>query len=98
MRASNDIGGLPAGPLDTSAHELTEWDKNVEGTFATLSGKGLMRLHEMRRTIETLGEAGQSLEYYERRCAALMRLVVEKGLLSQDEIDAKVASLRGPQS
>ena len=94
MRGSHDMGGMQAGPVDTSPHEPSAWDKSIDGTFTSLVMKGHIRADELRRAIESLGEAGQRMPYYERWCAGLMRIVVEKGLLSQDEIDARVAQLR----
>lgn len=94
MRGPHDIGGLPAAPIDTARHDPSDWDKQVDGTFVSLVAKGHTRADELRRAIESLGEAGQALPYYERWCAGLMRIVIEKGLLTQDEIDAKVAALR----
>jgi hypothetical protein len=98
MRGPHDIGGLPLGPVDPAPHDPSDWDRAVDGTFVALSAKGLTRADELRRVIETMGEAGQHLPYYERWCAALSRLVVEKGLLSQDEIDARVAAIRSRSS
>lgn len=95
MRGPHDMGGLPAGPVDTTPHNPSDWDKGVDAMFVSLVSKGHMRVDELRRAIETMGEAGQDMPYYERWCAALMRIVVEKELVTQDEIDAKVASLRG---
>jgi hypothetical protein len=42
-----------------------------------------------------LGEdAYNMLSYYERWTAALARQMIDKGVLTQDEIDAKVAEVR----
>ena len=35
-----------------------------------------------------------TLSYYERWTAALSRVLVDKGVATQDEIDAKVAAVR----
>lgn len=94
MRGPHDMGGQPAGLIDTAPHDPTDWDKLVDGTFSSLAAKGLTRADELRRVIESMGEAGQNLPYYERWCAGLMRLVIEKGFVSQDELDARVAEIR----
>ena len=39
-------------------------------------------------------DAYNTLSYYERWTAALARVLIDKGVLTQDEIDAKVASVR----
>ena len=39
-------------------------------------------------------DAYNTLTYYERWTAALARQLIDKGVLTQDEIDAKVAEVR----
>ncbi len=95
MRSPQDIGGLPEGPVDTSEHSLTFWEKQADGLRAAVGAKGLMSSHESRRAIESLGhDAMERLTYYERWTAALSRQMVDRGVLTQDEIDAKVAQVR----
>jgi hypothetical protein len=95
MRGPHDVGGLPEGPIDTEAHALTFWEKQVDGVRAAIGAKGLMTSHESRRAIESLGhDAYATLHYYERWTAALSRQMIDKGILTQDEIDAKVAEIR----
>lgn len=97
MRGPHDVGGLPLGPVDTAPHEHDAWEKAVDGTFVSLAAKGLTRADEMRSAIEQLGEAGQALPYYERWTAGLLRIAIAKGLLTQDEIDARVREIRARQ-
>jgi hypothetical protein len=96
MRGSHDLGGLPAGPVDTAPHDPTFWEKQIDAMNAVLAQKGLRRTDENRRYIEMLSEdAYNTLSYYERWTAALARQLIDKGVLTQDEIDAKVAEIRG---
>ena len=95
MRGSHDLGGLEAGPVDTSPHDPTFWEKQIDAMNMLLAQKGLRRTDENRRYVEMLGEdAYNTLTYYERWTAALARQLVDKGVLTQDEIDAKVAEVR----
>ena len=95
MRGPHDVGGLDEGPIDTSTHVLTFWEKQVDGLRAAVGAKGLMSSHESRRAIESLGnDAHTTLKYYERWTAALARQMMDKGILTQDEIAAKVAQVR----
>ena len=95
MRGPNDVGGLPDGPIDTDTHNLTFWEKQVDGLRAAVGAKGLMSSHESRRTIESLGDdVYETLKYYERWTAALCRQMIDKGILTQDEVDARVESIR----
>lgn len=95
MRGPHDIGGLPAGPVDPHAHDLTFWEKQIDGIRAVVGAKGIYRTDENRRWVESLGEdAFEKLTYYERWTAALMRALIDKGVLTQDEIDAQVKIVR----
>ncbi len=95
MRGPHDIGGLPAGPVDPQPHDLTFWEKQIDGVRAVVGAKGIYRTDENRRWVESLGEdAYEKLTYYERWTAALMRALIDKGVLTQDEIDARVKIVR----
>ena len=95
MRGSHDLGGLKAGPVDNSPHEMTFWEKQIDAMNTLLAQKGLRRTDENRRYVEMLGkDAYDALSYYERWTAALARQLIDKGVLTQDEIDAKVAEIR----
>ena len=95
MRGPHDLGGLEAGPIETQAHDMTFWEKQVDALNTLLAKKGLRRTDENRRYIEMLGhDAYSRLSYYERWTAAMARLLIDKGVLTQDEIDAKVAHIR----
>ena len=97
MRAPHDIGGLPGGPVDTEPHAPTFWEKQIDAINVLLSDdkRRIMSRDERRLAIESLGEeVYQTLDYYERWTAATTRLLLQKGILSQDEIDAKIAEIR----
>jgi hypothetical protein len=95
MRGPNDVGGLDAGAVDTAPHTLTFWEKQIDALNLLLGAKGIRRTDENRRYIEMLGhDAYNTLSYYERWTASMARLLIDKGHLTQDEIDAKVAELR----
>jgi len=95
MRGPHDVGGLPEGEIDTQVHALTLWEKQVDGLRAAVGAKGLMTSHESRRAVESLGhDAHENMQYYERWTAALCRNMIDKGILTQDEVDAKVGLIR----
>ena len=95
MRGPHDIGGLDAGPVDTAPHALDLWEKEIDAINQLLAQKRIRRTDENRAAIETLGhDAYDKLSYYERWTAALARILIDKGVLTQDEIDARLAQLR----
>ena len=96
MRGVHDIGGLPGGPIDKSQHAVTLSEKRVDAIMTLLGDdkRRLMRVDELRRGIESLGEdAYNSLSYYERWIAAITNALVEKGVLTRDEIDRRIAEI-----
>ena len=100
MSAIHDRGGWPTEePIDQGEHQLMDWERRVDALHGVLGGKGLRRTDEMRRAVESLEpEQYQSLSYYERWTAALEILLLEKGILTKEDIDAKVARLEGEEA
>lgn len=100
-RATHDLGGvepLASQPIDRREHELTQFDKSVDALVNLLSRppQRLIRVDELRRAIESLPpEKYLSLAYYEKWLAGTTALLIEKGVLTQDEIDRRCASIRG---
>lgn len=100
MPAVHDRGGWPTDePIDQGEHQLMDWERRVDALHGVLGGKGLRRTDEMRRAIESLEpERYRTLSYYERWTAALEILLLERGILTKEEIDAKVAQLAGAKA
>jgi hypothetical protein len=96
MRRVHDRGGWPeAGLIDRSEHEVTVWEKRTDALMRLLAGRGLLGVDELRRAIESIEPAAyERLTYYERWITAIERLMIEKGVLTREEIDARVASLK----
>lgn len=96
-RRPNDLGGQPAGPIDTSDPEPLPWHKDVMALRGAVgrAGRGLFNLHEGRRAIEDMGEEKYNrLGYFDRFIQSSADLLVEKGVLTHEEIDARIAEIR----
>lgn len=93
-RLAADIGGMPAGPIDTVDHGMQFWERQANAMRSTLSRKGIVRTDELRRTAEELGARYADLAYFERTTAALRACLLEKGLVTEDELGAKMAQVR----
>ena len=97
MKAIHDRGGWPgAGAIDRSQHVLEDWERRTDAMVQILSSpdKRVIRVDEMRRAIESLEpEKYESLRYYEKWISGVEMLMVEKKVLTQEEIDGKVAEL-----
>ena len=96
-KAYHDVGGEDFGPVPTDDGAYQLWERRVDAMMRLLSSPqvGLMRVDELRRGIETLGEAAYNAEpYYGKWARSLAKIMIEKGVLTQDELDAKIAALR----
>jgi Nitrile hydratase beta subunit len=87
------MGGSPGGPVDMGQHEVEDWERLADAINGALGAKGLQSTDELRRAIESL-EDYRDLSYYERWVAATEKLLVEKGVLSSNEIDERAAEIR----
>jgi hypothetical protein len=74
-------------------HEVEDWERLADAINGALGAKGLQSTDELRRAIESL-EHYRDLSYYERWVAATEKLLVEKGVLSSNEIDERAAEIR----
>lgn len=89
------MGGLDLGPIEPADHTLTFWEKQIDAIRAVIGAKGIVTTHENRRTIEQMGhDIYDTLNYYERWTASLQRQMIDKGILTQDEIDQRIAKVR----
>ena len=86
------MGGSAAGPLDKGQHEVEDWERLADAINGALGAKGLQSTDELRRAIESLKDY-RDLSYYERWVAATEKLLVQKGVLSGDEIDERAAEI-----
>lgn len=94
-RAVHDMGGLPSDePIDRAEHEWADWEHLTNALAGVLRNRGLISVDELRRGIESMPPAEyESASYYERWAASMETLLIEKGVLSQAEIDARASEV-----
>lgn len=95
-RMHHDMGGKEAGPVEKAAHSHPDWEKRVDALMMLLSNnkRRLIGVDEMRRGIESLGaESYTKLTYYERWTASITQNLLEKGIISSDELGRKMAEV-----
>jgi hypothetical protein len=91
----HDLGGLPAGAVPREEHELAFWEKRVDAMLWLLARKRLMTVDELRRGIESLPpEDYRRMSYYERWTASIARIMVEHGVVTEAELDARMAAIQ----
>jgi hypothetical protein len=96
MRRHHDMGGMAAGPVDRTEHDYAPWEKRVDAILRLLadSKRKILRVDELRRGIEDLGPgAYDELSYYERWIASISNMLIEKGVISIDELGRKMAEV-----
>jgi hypothetical protein len=96
MRGQHDLGGLPAGPIERAEHDYAFWEKRIDALMMLLSApeRKLVRVDESRRAIENLSpDAYQNLSYYERWMAAIVSTLLQRGVITADELGRKMAEV-----
>lgn len=92
-KGPHDMGGEAAGPVDTTDHGMLFWEKQANALRSVLSRADIVKVDELRRAAEGLEQYGK-LAYFEVTTSALRVLLVEKGLVTEAELEAKMAEIR----
>ena len=98
-RLPNDIGGLPADPIQRVDHELEPWEKRCHALADVLDFHKIVNTEEKRRGVEALGaEMVVKLSYYERWIVAFANILFQKGILTPTELALKMKEVEGRSS
>src|SRR5579872_285274 len=100
-RGIHDLGGLDAGPIDRSEHQNDFWEQRVDALMRALGAidPPVVRTDELRRAVEQLGsEAYDSLSYYERWIAGITNVLLEKDVITVDELGRKIAEIESREA
>ena len=90
-RLPNDVGGLPADPIQRVEHELEPWEKRCHALADVLDFHKIINTEEKRRGVEALGaEMVTKLSYYERWIVAFANILFHKGILTPTELALKM--------
>jgi Nitrile hydratase beta subunit len=96
MRGHHDMGGLPAGQVEASEHDYALWEKRVDALMVLLSqpSRKLLNVDELRRNIESIGgDAYETMTYYERWIFSVTQTMIQRGVVTIDEINQKMADI-----
>ena len=97
MRNYHDMGGQPAGTVTPSEHDYELWEKRVDALQVLMShpDRRLTSTDELRKHIEALGaDVYERLSYYERWCAALTNTLIQRGVITIEELAHKIAEVK----
>ena len=93
----HDMGGQPAGQVSTAEHEIEPWEKRIEAIVRCMQLREtpIVTIDELRRGIEQLPpKLYDTLSYYERWIASLTNIIVEKGVLTREEIEQRIGAIK----
>jgi nitrile hydratase len=99
MNGVHDLGGMHGfGPVSPEIDEPVfhaDWERTVLAIQLATRAQRMFNLDEFRHGIERL-EPAHYLEasYYERWLASIETILIEKGILSRDEIAARLATVQ----
>jgi hypothetical protein len=96
MRRHHDMGGEPAGRVEQVEHDYAPWEKRVDAIMRLLTHpeRRVMTVDELRRGIEELGPgAYDELSYYQRWIASIGESLLEKGVVTVDELGRQLAEV-----
>jgi hypothetical protein len=101
-RSHHDMGGQLAptggGRLQRTEHDYAEWERRIDAMaillWAIKGGKKYFSVDEHRKNIEALPpQAYDLLSYYEKWITALTQCLIQRGVVTTDELGRKMAEV-----
>lgn len=88
-RGHHDMGGLPAGKVERTEHDYAEWERRVDALSVLMNSR--ITVDERRRNIEALPpQQYDGLSYYERWVMALGQALIQRGIITTEELGRKM--------
>jgi hypothetical protein len=76
-------------------HDLAPWEKRTHALLECLYWRGVVSMEEKRRGIEDLGQTIYAgLTYYEKWALTAANRLMDKGLITQDELAKRMDEVR----
>src|SRR2546427_8020098 len=100
MNGIHDMGGMHGfGPVEPEKNEPvfhSRWEGRVLGLTRACGVQGIFNIDESRHAIERMAPADYlASSYYERWLDRNVRLLVEKGVITHEELERRMAQLAG---
>lgn len=98
-RGHHDMGGLPAGPVERAEHDYAEWERRVDALMVLLSGihggKKRMTVDELRKNVEAIApDAYERMSYYEHWVTSITHTMIQRGVITTQELGRKMEEVR----
>ena len=90
----SDIGGQPAGPVDTLDHGMRHWERQANAFRSVVQRQNITCTDGLRRAAEELGDRYKDMQYFEITTSAMRKVLLEKGLFTEEELATKMTEIR----
>jgi hypothetical protein len=96
-RRWHDMGGTPASdPAPGPEHDFALWERRVDALMMVSTNAGHFTVDGLRRALEDMGpEAFETMSYYERWIAAIAQNLIEDGVFTVAELNARMEEVAG---
>jgi nitrile hydratase len=100
MNGIHDLGGMHGhGPVRPDPDDLAfhhAWERRVFGLFFACFAAGQFNVDRFRHAIEVMDPAEYlQTSYYEHWLHAVETILAQNGVVSPEELDARIAQLKG---
>ena len=93
-RSHHDMGGEPAGEFQPGEHGYEEWERRVDAMAVLMSNH--VKVDQRRRNIEAIPPAEyDAMAYYDRWIVSLAQSLIQRGLITTEELARKMAKHAG---
>jgi nitrile hydratase subunit alpha len=95
----HDLGGQDIGEIVVTDRPLSFWEYSIHALLVILAQKtpSLMTTDELRRGVENLEpHAYSTWDYYEKWSASMTHILLERGVITQDELDEELLGNSSP--
>ena len=93
-RQHHDLGGRPAGRVERTEHDCSEFERRIDALAVILGTKKLLTVDQRRKNIEALPpELYDSMSYYERWLLSLAQSLIERGIVTTPELARKMSEV-----
>jgi hypothetical protein len=90
-RRHHDMGGLPAGRVQREEHDYSELERRIDAMAVLLGASRLLTVDQRRKNIEALPpQLYDAMSYYERWLMSLAQSLVERGVVTTEELARKL--------
>ena len=80
--------------MEPTEHDYEEWERRIDALAVILGRSGELTVDERRKAIESLPpDCYDRMSYYERWTAALAQTLLQRGVITTDELARRMAQI-----